>query len=48
MQDLSFIDQSARCIINKLNEQMSNALQLSLKKIGVFVNAEENVHYGSG
>jgi phosphoribosylanthranilate isomerase len=38
---LIFYDQSARCIINKLNAEDVKPLHLSLKKIGVFVNAEE-------
>jgi phosphoribosylanthranilate isomerase len=38
---LIFYDQSARCIINKLNAEDIKPLHLSLKKIGVFVNAEE-------
>ena len=38
---LIFYDQSARCIIDKLKAEEVKALDLSLKKIGVFVNAEE-------
>lgn len=38
---LIFYDQSARCIINKLRAEDVNPLSLSLKKAGVFVNAEE-------
>lgn len=38
---LIFYSQSARCIINKLNAEDVKPLHLSLKKIGVFVNAEE-------
>lgn len=38
---LIFYDQSARCIINKLNAEDVKPMHLSLKKIGVFVNAEE-------
>lgn len=38
---LIFYDQSARCVINKLNAEDIKSLHLSLKKIGVFVNAEE-------
>jgi phosphoribosylanthranilate isomerase len=38
---LIFYSQSARCIINKLNAEDVKSLELSLKKIGVFVNAEE-------
>ncbi len=38
---LIFYDQSARCIIDKLKADEVKALDLSLKKIGVFVNAEE-------
>jgi phosphoribosylanthranilate isomerase len=36
---LIFYDQSARCIINKLEADEVKYLPLSLKKIGVFVNA---------
>ncbi len=39
---LIFYPQSARCIINKLADADVKSLQLSLKKIGVFVNAEEH------
>jgi phosphoribosylanthranilate isomerase len=38
---LIFYDQSARCIIGKIKADEVKALDLSLKKIGVFVNAEE-------
>ena len=38
---LIFYSQSARCIINKLKADDVKPLHLSLKKIGVFVNAEE-------
>jgi len=38
---LIFYNQSARCIINKLKAEDVKPLRLSLKKIGVFVNAEE-------
>jgi phosphoribosylanthranilate isomerase len=38
---LIFYGQSARCIINKLNADDIGPLHLSLKKIGVFVNDEE-------
>ncbi|MEO8412752.1 MAG: phosphoribosylanthranilate isomerase [Ginsengibacter sp.] len=37
---LIFYDQSARCINNKLEAKDVKPLSLSLKKIGVFVNAE--------
>ena len=40
---LIFYPQSARCIINKLNDTDVKSLHLSLKKIGVFVNAEEDL-----
>jgi len=43
---LIFYDQSARCIINKLNAEDVKPLHLSLKKIGVFVNAEEEFIMG--
>ena len=39
---LIFYPQSARCIINKLHDADVKSLQLSLNKIGVFVNAEED------
>lgn len=39
---LIFYHQSARCIINKLEAEDVKSLQLSLKKVGVFVNAEES------
>lgn len=38
---LIFYSQSARCVINKLNADDVRPLELSLKKIGVFVNADE-------
>jgi phosphoribosylanthranilate isomerase len=38
---LIFYEQSARCIINKLKAEDIKPLHFSLKKIGVFVNAEE-------
>ena len=38
---LIFYDQSVRCIINKLKAEDVKPLQFSLKKVGVFVNAEE-------
>ncbi len=38
---LIFYPQSARCIIDKLHPEDINPLSLSLKKIGVFVNAQE-------
>jgi len=39
---LIFYEQSARCIINKLGDADVKSLPLSLKKIGVFVNASED------
>ena len=39
---LIFYDQSRRCIINKLEAGDVKALPLSLKKVGVFVNAAES------
>jgi len=39
---LIFYDQSARCVINKLTDADVKSLHLSLNKIGVFVNAEED------
>ena len=39
---LIFYDQSRRCVINKLEAEDVKALPLSLKKVGVFVNAAEN------
>jgi phosphoribosylanthranilate isomerase len=38
---LIFYEQSARCVINKLQAEEVKPLSLSLKKIGVFVNASE-------
>jgi len=38
---LIFYNQSARCIVNKLNAEDVKPLRLSLKKIGVFVNSGE-------
>lgn len=38
---LIFYPQSARCIVDKLKAQDVKALPLSLKKVGVFVNAQE-------
>ncbi|KAA9041279.1 phosphoribosylanthranilate isomerase [Ginsengibacter hankyongi] len=38
---LIFYKQSARCVINKLNAEDVRPLELALKKIGVFVNADE-------
>ena len=38
---LIFYDQSRRCVINKLEARDVKALTLSLKKVGVFVNASE-------
>ena len=38
---LIFYNQSARCIVNKLNAEDVEPLRLSLKKIGVFVNSTE-------
>lgn len=38
---LIFYSQSARCVIDKLNADDVRPLELSLKKIGVFVNAGE-------
>ncbi len=39
---LIFYNQSARCVINKLTDADVRSLHLSLNKIGVFVNAEED------
>lgn len=38
---LIFYPQSARCIVNKLEAEDVKPLSLSLKKVGVFVNAQE-------
>jgi phosphoribosylanthranilate isomerase len=38
---LIFYDQSRRCVTNKLEARDVKALPLSLKKVGVFVNASE-------
>ena len=39
---LIFYEQSARCIVNKLHAADVRSLSLSLKKVGVFVNAQED------
>jgi phosphoribosylanthranilate isomerase len=39
---LIFYDQSARCVTNKLTAEEIKSLPTSLKKVGVFVNAEED------
>ncbi|MEO7120780.1 MAG: phosphoribosylanthranilate isomerase [Ginsengibacter sp.] len=39
---LIFYEQSSRCIINKLEAKEVMSLNLTLKKIGVFVNASED------
>lgn len=44
---LIFYPQSARCVINKLSDMDVRSLQLSLNKIGVFVNAEEDFIMGN-
>src|SRR5437868_9606211 len=38
---LIFYDQSSRCITNKMKAEDVRPLHLSLKKVGVFVNAGE-------
>ena len=45
---LIFYEQSARCIVNKLQKEDIRFLPVSLKKVGVFVNAEEGFIYGTG
>ncbi len=38
---LNFYDQSLRCVINKLQAEDVKPLSLSIKKVGIFVNASE-------